>query len=78
MAEDRSAATLSRFEEFKLAVHRALGENPEWRYGQACFNVLTEFDPELAERLRGGDYDPFYSDGRVPNFNIQLQVAWAK
>ena len=32
------------------------------RYGQVYFNRLCEVLPEAAERLRGTDNDPFYSD----------------
>lgn len=30
------------------------------RWGQACFNVLWEYRPDLAEQIRGTDLDPFY------------------
>ena len=35
---------------------------PEWREGQAYFNLLFKDYPELAEEIRGTEYDPFYAD----------------
>jgi hypothetical protein len=40
----------------------------EERFGQACFNVLAEVKPDLAERVRGTKIDPFYIDERFPEF----------
>lgn len=31
-----------------------------WRLGQAIFNVLAENRPDLAEKIRGTEMDPFY------------------
>jgi len=36
------------------------------RWGQAAFNILSETNPELAEKIRGSDMDPFYAE-----FNTQ-------
>ena len=30
------------------------------RYGQACFNALYEYYPDLANEIAGSDVDPFY------------------
>lgn len=35
------------------------------RKGQAWFNTLYQFDPELADMIRGTAVDPFYKDHRV-------------
>lgn len=35
-------------------------EHPEWRYGQAAFNVLDAVRPELAKQVVATDLDPFY------------------
>ena len=45
-----------------LEAHRS---NPNWRYGQAAFNVLAEVRPDLSEQIRGetnpkNGKDPFY------------------
>lgn len=31
------------------------------RYGQACFNLLLDKSPEMAEAIRGTDKDPFHA-----------------
>jgi hypothetical protein len=40
----------------------------EWRYGQTCFNVFDSLYPELADKIRGTERDPFHNDDRVPEF----------
>lgn len=46
---------------FKLAVYQERAEK-EHRLGQAYFNVLKHFRPDLAEQLRGSRIDPFHKD----------------
>lgn len=52
------------------------------RYGQAMFNHLCTVRPELAERVRGTDKDPFYvaalSDPRWDRFVTFLEAEWNK
>lgn len=43
-------------------------DHPEQRNGQAMFNALHEFDPELADTIRGTDADPFYDNLKVEAF----------
>jgi len=42
-------------------VSRACAQYPEYHYGQAFFNVLHELRPDLAEKIRGTEIDPFNS-----------------
>ena len=42
--------------------------HPEWRAGQAAFNVLAQHHPVVAERVRSGPFDPYYRDVRLPAF----------
>lgn len=46
---------------------------PEWRYGQAVFNTCHSLFPEIADSLRGTEYDPFYEDTRVEAFLQQVE-----
>ncbi len=46
-------------------------DHPEERRGQALFNELYLTRPDLSERMRASDHDPFYSDSLVP-----VAVAW--
>lgn len=38
------------------------------RWGQAMFNALYELYPEVAETVRGTEYDPFYKSERCVAF----------
>lgn len=38
------------------------------RYGQYYFNKLHEAYPELADKIRGTDADPFHNDNKLPKF----------
>jgi hypothetical protein len=50
------------------------------RYGQALFNYLLDVRPDLAEKVRGTDSDPFYAytenDARAKRFMEFLGVVW--
>lgn len=35
---------------------------PEWRKGQAYFNYLYQLHPDVADKIRGTEFDPFYAD----------------
>ncbi len=43
-------------------------EYPEYRRGQAVFNVMMSVCPEKASELRGSNKDPFYQDSRIKEF----------
>lgn len=40
---------------------QTIARSKGWRYGQACFNLLLDKSPEMAEAIRGTDKDPFYA-----------------
>lgn len=46
------------------------------RWGQGLFNHLCTVRPELAEKIRGTELDPFYRDDRVPVFLEFLEKNW--
>lgn len=56
-----------------VAAHTAVAEHPEWRLGQAAFNVTYERYPGLADRIRGSDVDPFHDDARLPQFWLRVR-----
>ena len=41
-------------------------QNPSWRKGQTVFNCLYNLYPELANKIRATELDPFYVDERIP------------
>jgi len=55
-------------EEYLRNVRVAMKENPNWRRGQAAFNVAAKMFPEVAEKYRGGELDPFYANEKLNNF----------
>lgn len=47
------------------AWYEAMVLHPNWRSGQALFNVLRDYDPAVAEVLRVSDSNPFYDNGNI-------------
>lgn len=43
------------------------------RKGQIAFNELYEKHPEVANKIRGTIYDPFYQDSRLPDFYKKVE-----
>lgn len=49
-------------QQYMLAVSSAINAYRRWRYGQILFNVLHDGWPEIADEVRGGNFDPFYAN----------------
>lgn len=64
------------YEEFIEAVEQLHREEPRWRWGQCLFNKLMNLRPDLSERLRGTNLDPFYF-GKDHPVTIKA-VGWIK
>ena len=47
-----------------------------WRVGQGAFNLLVQIRPDIAEMVRGSDYDPFYDNSRLPLFYDFVMRNW--
>lgn len=64
-------------EDFKQAVE-GYGRGPggHERAGQAAFNALYECRPDLSEKIRGRDLDPFHLDARLPAFWEWVEANW--
>lgn len=67
---NNSTTSTPSLTEFNRLVSNKMRECPEWRYGQALFNVAWEHfkDKISSGGVIGGDRDPFYSDERIPAF----------
>ena len=52
--------TMNTLQEYLDAVLVAQRFQPEWRYGQILYNVLSEYRPDLAKQVDGTSLDPFY------------------
>lgn len=64
------------FDEYRKEVGAALKKHPEWRAGQAHFNVLLTWRYDLAGPIRSTLLDPFYSDDRLKLFLRVVQERW--
>lgn len=64
------------FHEFWVKVDQHFAKNHDWRYGQSVFNVLLTYRPDLAEKIRGTDLDPFYSDNLSDELHEWLYCHW--
>ena len=53
-------------QELQGLVGKTQKEYPRWRKGQTVFNVLLDLRPDMAERIRGTELDPFHRDEVVP------------
>jgi hypothetical protein len=47
-----------------------------WRKGQFLFNELCSVRPDLAERIRASDLDPFFQDWRIEACMEFLRENW--
>jgi hypothetical protein len=66
--------TNQKFNEYVAAVAAYHKENaPHCRLGQAYFNVLCDFDSELAESIRASHIDPFYRDDNLNKFLVFVE-----
>ena len=55
---------LEEIKEVLTLQNEMLSTYKDWRSGQALFNALYSLYPNVADKIRGSDYDPFYIDGR--------------
>jgi hypothetical protein len=47
---------------FYIDAIQEMKKNKHLRYGQILFNKLVELRPDLSEKIRGTEYDPFYCE----------------
>lgn len=70
-----STTTLT-YDDYLEAVIIGAVQYKNWRVGQTAFNILAQMRPDLAERIRATDADPFYSD-HLPNGHDKIAVFLA-
>ena len=51
-------------------------QNNGWRLGQAMFNHLYSKRPDLADRIRDTELDPFYDDSLCPATEKWIWENW--
>jgi len=67
---------MSKFSQYLDDVVDANLNNPDWRFGQACFNVAFELEPEWCVTTEVISVDPFFNDNAVPDFLKLLRDRW--
>lgn len=68
--------TFFEFSIFTTKFEQAKLENPEWREGQAYFNVLRQVNPKLANKIRATPYDPFHRETIDKKINTYVIENW--
>lgn len=64
-------------QEFHMKVVDYILINAEWtRVGQAMWNCLDEFRPDLAERIHGTDLDVFYANKNRDDPRLLAHNEW--
>ena len=63
-----------KFNELTVKANEFYREHRDWRLGQCYFNALLEIDPDLAERVRGTECDPFNSTKE--NKRLEHFLCW--
>jgi len=48
------------YEDFETLVKKVCQQNPEWRYGQAYYNLLSYHRSDIASMIQGTLMDPFH------------------
>ena len=65
--------TLKEFYRFVDVNH--YNNQSRWRVGQTLFNLLSDVRPEIAEKLRRTENDPFYTDSEDdPRYKGAIEV----
>jgi hypothetical protein len=47
-----------------------------WRKGQAYFNYLSGYRPDIADQVKGTPVDPYFLDELVPVFLNVVEALW--
>lgn len=63
-------------EKFYELLQHNTSKYPDLRYGQILFNSLYEVDPEYANSIRGGDFDPYYLESQDIKLSRIMIVIW--
>lgn len=76
------SAPTATYDDYLEAVIIGAVQHKGWRLGQVAFNYLADMRPELAEKIRGSDIDPFYADHlpfgheKIATFLAHVREDW--
>jgi hypothetical protein len=62
-----------KIQEILSLANQMIINNLDIRWGQAVFNSLHQLYPEIANKIRSTEYDPFYIDEKVNNLIKYLE-----
>jgi hypothetical protein len=62
--------------DFVHTVVTTLKQERSLRAGQTMFNVLCQMKPEIANKIRATENDPFYENNRIPAFLAVVDELW--
>lgn len=66
------------FSHFLMEVAHVYHASLDYRFGQTCYNVLFNLDPDLATSITGTPIDPFHDDEKVPEFLKRVRDEWSE
>lgn len=55
-------------DDFNKMLKLAMNEDNHLRVGQSFFGILYEFYPDIAKKITGTNFDPFYVDENIYEF----------
>ena len=64
--------TAKQYKELLEMVDPVIKMYPEWRRGQAVFNIMVDLYPEDAEEIRGTSLDMFHWDDNIEKYKDML------
>lgn len=64
------------FEMYVGMAESSLRLHPNWRKGQAFFNMLARVRPDLSEQIRATPLDPFHRSDVLPNMLAWVAERW--
>ena len=59
-----------------IVYEKLKGDGFDYRYGQVYFNLLFEHRPDISEKIRGTQYDPFYRDFVKSETHQIVEKSW--
>jgi hypothetical protein len=66
------------YEDFIVYVSKGGGyserNTKDMRFGQILFNALSEVRPDIAERIRGTIFDPFFKEAATMNPDTFIKI----
>jgi len=69
---------MNKFAEYCYLTNESAKDQPHWRAGQTCMNILARFDPETYSEILYTDLDCFYQDSKLTKLMAYLLNKWSE